>query len=177
MNRIRSFYSDYHDVIDSFGESKISNRYEFLYMEIQKFIDRIGANDKLLLNERLLAHSVFEYFEDIGKLKSAHDMMHANEPKVVAYTSYWLLRRKPIQLIDSEDESEALVFANEKYVLSFIIYSLIGEKESEPIEESRLGVYKAFLNSLYYSLKFRHLDPQSIELWIMAFKTGQLFPG
>lgn len=174
MNQIKSSYTNYLHLIDTFGEEKIQRRYEFLYQEIKEYIERLNAQDKLVINERILMHTVLEYFEDISKLKKSHDLEHSNEPKVIAYTSYWILRRKPIQLTANE-ESEELVFANEKFVLSFIIQYLTKGNETLPLVGNVLDQYKGFLNSLYYYIKFRKLDAQSFELILLAFQAGKLF--
>lgn len=173
MKNIKSIYTNYADNWDNEDIEKISKRYQFLYQEMSDFIKRIDAEDKLQINGRSLMHTVMEYFEDIAKLKSAHNLKHANEPKVIAYTAYWLLRRKPIQLLIEDDDD--LVFANEKFVLSFMIQFMTKGRETVPLADDDLDLYRGFLNTLYYYLKYRKLDAQSLELILMSFKAGTLF--
>lgn len=174
MKNIKSIYTDYADNWNDVEKEKISKRYQFLYQEMNDFIKRIDATDKLQINGRLLMHTVLEYYEDIAKLKMAHDLKHANEPKVIAYTAYWLLRRKPIQLL-VEDNNDDYVFANEKFVLTFMVQFMTKERETVPLADDDLETYRGFLNTLYYYLKFRKLDAQSLELILMSFKAGVLF--
>ena len=154
MNHIKSYYSDYSQLVKEVGDEKIQSRYEFLFQEMTEFIKRLNAAEKIVVNERLLIHAVLEYYEDICKVKAAHDLTHTNDPKVIAYTSYWLLRRKPLLLLSTDDEAENLVFANEKFVLSFIMEYLLYDQESQPLSGDKLNIYKGFLDSLYYYLKF-----------------------
>ncbi len=125
MINIGSSYSHYEELVKRIGPEKIQNRYEYLYEQIKQFIrslrpDQPEINQKLQINERALMHCILEYFEDIEKVKSAHELEHTNSPKVYAYTTYWFLRRHPIQLLTVEDEDDDLVFVNEKFVLSKI---------------------------------------------------------
>ncbi len=179
MKHIKSYYDNYSDLIERIGEDKIISRYEFLFREMMAFISDLDSDHKYLcVNESLLMHSVLEYYKDIEKLKKAHDLQHANDPKVVAYTAYWLLKRKPIQFnlfIDEDELSENLIFVNEKYVLSIIIHALLIEQETRPIVDDALDIYRGFISTLYYYLKFRKLDAQSIEMIIMAFEAGKVF--
>lgn len=181
MIYIGTEYKHYEDLIKYVGEDKIRARYQYLYDLIFHFIEGFRRNDigeKLCINERILMHCVLEYYEDILKVKSAHDLNHTNSPKVMAYTVYWILRRHPIQItLDAQDaENDDLVFANEKFVLSMIMSFLTHGAETEPLLDENLTIYKAFINSFYYFLKFRRVDPQSIEMIILSFRLGGVYP-
>lgn len=179
MIYIDSHYEHYEKLIESVGLEKIRNRYEYLYKSISNFIEKfseLGPNNQLTINERILMHCVLEYFEDIEKVKIAHDLEHTNSPKVVAYTAYWLLRRHPIQVIGEDDPSESLVFVNEKFVLTMLMSHLTFGSEAKPLAGKNLDIYRAFVNSLFYYLKFRKLDAQSLEMIILSFRVGGVFP-
>lgn len=174
MNLIKSFYGDYSELFEKDTEGKIESRYELLLQEMTEFIASINAQDKLVVNERLLMHTVLEYFSDIQKVKNAHDLEHANDYKVFSYMAYWLLKRKPIQILAWEDDDENLVFANEKFVLTMLMGFLLHEKETRPLAGDDLDSYRGFIESLYYYLKFRRPDPQALELILMAFQSGKI---
>ena len=179
MINIDSHYEHYERLLETVGIDKIQKRYEYLYQLISEFIEKfseLGQRGQLKINERILMHCVLEYFEDIEKVKNAHELDHTNSPKVVAYTAYWLLRRHPIQVIGEDDSSENLVFANEKFVLTMIASYLTYGSESKPLAGDNLEIYKAFTNSMYYYLKFRKIDAQSLEMIILSFRAGGLFP-
>ena len=178
MINIGSQYKSYEDLYKSVGIDKINDRYNYLYEEISAFISRFGegAEEKLKLNERILMHCVLEYFEDILKVKSAHGIEHTNSHKVNAYMAYWLLRRHPIQIIASGEEDDDLVFANEKFVLSLLMSFLTQGAEAKPLVGKDQDLYIAFINTFYYYLKFRRLDPQTIEMILMSFRLGGVFP-
>lgn len=176
MQLISSKNVSYQQLVSRIGEEKIEKRYQFLHEEMIKFIQRMEAESLLMINERVLMHAVLEYYEDIEKVKNAHELEHTNSPKVLAYTSYWLLRRQPIQIITQNDEDEKLIFANEKFVLTFLTSYMMHNLEAVPLEGDHLKVFDAFLNSFFYYLKFRKPDAQAIEMILLSFHLGQIFP-
>lgn len=179
MKNIGSGFGDYSDLVKRIGVEQIKARYEFLYEEVNIFFDSFGRNDIreiLKINERSLMHCVLEYFEDIEKVKSAHNLDHTNSPKVMAYTAYWFLRRHPIQISDLAEEDDDLVFANEKFVLSMLISFLTMGAESKALIGDDKDIYIAFVNSFFYFLKFRRLDPQAIEMVLLSFRLGGVYP-
>ena len=180
MTNIVSGYKHYEGLIERIGKERIEQRYQFLHEEMSRFLaafshERKGSAEQLYINERVLMHAVLEYFEDIEKVKAAHGLEHTNTPKVMAYMAYWLLLRRPIQLLSSECDDD-FVYVNEKFVLSMLLSFLTAGAESKPLEGTDRSIYVAFTNTFYYFLKFRHLDPQGIEMILLAFRLGCVFP-
>ena len=176
MKFMASEYTNYENLIERVGIDKIEHRYQLVYEEMAAFIERLNAQESLLINERVLMHALLEYFEDIEKVKSAHDLDHTNSPKVMAYLAQWLLRRQPIQILTQNDNDENLVFVNEKFVLAMLMSFMTRGSETKSLVQDNLKVYKAFLNSFFYYLKFRRPDAQAIEMIILAFHAGKIFP-
>ena len=50
---------------------------------------------------------------------------------------------------------------------------MLGDDINRPIVGEKQVSFHNFLDKLYYYLKFRKCDPQSIELMLLAFKAGQ----
>ena len=50
---------------------------------------------------------------------------------------------------------------------------MLGEEIYRPIVGQKSIAFKNYLDTLYYYLKFRRCDAQSIELMLLAFKAGQ----
>lgn len=121
-------------------------------------------------------HCLLEYFEDILKVKSAHGLDHTNSHKVNAYLAFWLLRRHPIHILTEDGENDDLVFANEKFVLTMLMSFLTQGAETKALSDVDLKLYKAFVNSFYYYLKFRKLHPQAIEMILLSFRLGGVYP-
>ncbi len=85
----------------------------------------------------LLNQAVIDYFADIDRLKNFHKIDKINYLKVHAYSAYWLLRRKPIQIIQ-EDEDTELAFMNENFVASYLFQFLRGQDYGVVIKAGRI---------------------------------------
>lgn len=175
MKYIASEYSSYETFKEQEDIDRLEQRYACIYEQMISFIERLDAKDKLSINERVLMHAILEYYADIKKVKVAHNLNHTNGQKVMAYLAYWLLRRQPIQILSANDKDENIIFANEKFVLTMLMGFLMHGSEAKSLVGDDLKVYKAFLNSLFYYLKFRKPDAQSIEMALLAFDCGKIF--
>lgn len=173
MNNIENTYAEYEDLIKAFGEDVIKKRIEQISGEMLEFLKINDLNKVAYINKMALTHALMDYFSDIQRLKDYQHIEHANEIKIKAYETFWLLQRKPLQLkVDIEDDR--LLYVNEKFLLTRLTSFLLQDDINIPIVEEKGVAFKNFLNTLYYYLKFRRCDAQSIELMLLAFKAGRL---
>lgn len=173
MDKIREVYDSYADIMEKVGLEKIDKRYKDLHQIYIEFIKKECVENKVRINTFVLAHAIMDYFTDITRLKDFHKIEYTNNYKTMAYEINWLLRRKPLQIL--EDEQESLIYINEKFVLSYTISFLTRNRENNTYCE--LGDFKqkvlaGFIESFYYHLKYRHCDAQSIELALLSFNAG-----
>ena len=163
-------YIGYNDLIAEFTRKKLEDRYEFLYKSAETFISEMGAS-RVIIDEYALLYAMFDYFADISRLKMFHKINRINEVKITSYAVYWLLKRKPLQVCEGSREN---AFINERFVLSIILNCLSAEGK---IPFCELGDEKIsfFTEHLYYYLKFRPFDAQSIEMLILAFFAGRVY--
>jgi hypothetical protein len=168
---IQPFYLDYNDIIKEFGREKIETRYKTLLSALETFIERMKYTDSVLVNETLLMYSLLDYFTDISRVKSFHRIEHINEIKIIAYETYWFLKRKPLQIKSNHKE---YAFVNEQFALSHIVSFLTEDKDSgvDLMDSSDLNF---FVNTLFYFLKYRLYDAQILELFLLSFKAGFLY--
>ena len=174
MNSVRAEYIRANRVIEEFVEQsdKFKERYVSLLEDMDTFIRASGMNDEVVVNELSLGYALLDYFEDIRRLKQFHNVDHVNSVKIVAYISYWLLRRKPIQL--KETAHKQALYINEKFVLAYILAFLSGTNKTHILDRSLDGL-DAFAESLLYHLKYRAISSNSIEQIITAFFAGQIY--
>ena len=171
----------YREVLEYFSEETIRDRYRFLYDRLQEYIKERQLNNKLRVDEPILQQMVMDYFADIHRLKEFHKIEHVNKAKIVAYEVYWLLRRKPLQIIgfdQSKDISfdqinQNLVFCNEGFAVTLIANELLMPKASIPLKQEKEEDFMLFLDHLYYHLKYRNVDKQCLELMLYAFDVGK----
>lgn len=150
---------------------KFIQRYDSLYTQMQDYIDKSGFSEDVVINELILGYALVDYFEDIERLKDFHKVEHINSIKLTAYTVYWLLRRKPIQLKKSKKE---LLYVNERFALAFVLGFLSSREKKHIIVRDERGL-ESFSESLFYFFKFRNFNAQNIELALTAFFAGQIY--
>lgn len=175
MKNLSFKYIKCDDIVKIFGEDIIEQRFNTLVSEMQLFINNNNLNDKVTVNRILLANAVIDYYCDIERLMNFHtDVKKVNSEKVIAYTSYWLLRRKAIQIIN-QDFGGDLATINERFVVQFIL-NYLSERECEChiLMRTNTGL-KNFSSLLLYYLIYRKYDAQSLEMIIMAFMAGQIY--
>lgn len=162
------------NIIDtSKKEEKFKNRYKSLYAQMKEYIEASGCSDKVKINEIILGYMLVDYFEDIDRLKKFHNLDHLNSIKLVAYTVYWLLRRKPIQVLSNDKD---LQYINERFALMFVLTFLSCEDEDKKHIAARENKgLVTFIDLLFYFFKFRQFNAQDIELMITAFFAGQIY--
>lgn len=136
---------DYSELVDSFGQEKIEARYVTLYEYLESFIKRNKYDKNVVIANSVLNQAVVDYFTDIYRLKEFHKIEHINYIKIHAYTAYWLLRRKPLQIVVDNEEDIELAFVNEKFVASYLLQFLRGEHEKVVILENDRQDYIEFV--------------------------------
>lgn len=173
MNNIENTYINYEGLIKIVGEEVIQNRIEQISQEMIDFLNVHDLNDVAYIHKMALTHAIMDYFSDIQRLKDYQQIEHINEVKIKAYETFWLLKRKPLQL-KCQLEDDRLLYVNEKFLMTRLTSFMLGDKINEPLIDQKGIAFKNFLNTLYYYLKFRRCDAQSIEIMLLAFKAGQL---
>lgn len=172
MNTIEKIYTDYRGLLDEFSEEVIQSRYAVFYEEILEFAKSLGIRDEIRIDESILIHTVLDYYSDIARYKKFHEVRHINSVKVISYESYWLLRRKPIQVVVDGEVNDTLCFLNEKFVFSRLTKFLLGDGKHVVLGERSKKAFSNFLDYLYYYLKYRSYDPEMLEMILMGFKAG-----
>mgnify|MGYP003300361729 CR=1 FL=1 len=174
MNNIENTYIRYDELVSSVGEELIESRIRQISQEMLDFLKVNELEDVAYIHEMALTHAVMDYLSDVQRLKDYQKIEHINEIKIKAYETFWLLKRKPLQL-KKQLEEDKFLYVNEKFLLSRLTSFMLAEDINKPLVGEKGTAFKNFLNTLYYYLKFRRCDAQSIELLLLAFKAGRLF--
>lgn len=125
----------YQFILEKFGEEKIESRYHCLYELLSAYLKRKRLEERVRIAPAILDHVIVDYFVDIYRLKDFQGMDLVNDTKIMAYTSFWLLRHKPLQILDTENADD-LVYVNEDAVGEIRVRSC-----------SKTGRYGAFTGS------------------------------
>lgn len=171
MKNIKSIFTSYTSIVDIIGEERIEERLRALHDVYILFLDQTGLTDSkdIYLNDRVLMHTIMDYFTDITRLKEFHGIEKINLDKIIAYECSWLLKRKPIQIICEDKES--LVYINEKFVLNILVNHITKTKIDTLSGNEEL---KRLFDKLLYHLKFRNTDAKVLEMFILFFKVGNM---
>lgn len=175
MNSMHSEFVRANHILNNFviKNPKFENRFISLFEDMKNFIEANKLTEKVFIDPILLGYTLIDYFEDVRRLKEFHNVKHINAVRVTAYTAYWLLRRKPIQVIHGNEDKE-LVFINERFVLAYILSFLSNYDKGEFFSETKSGL-DSYADSLFYFLKYRFTSANGLELAIMSFFAGQIY--
>ena len=173
MITIHTQYERPQALIDEFcnkQDEKFKQRYSAIFTDMTNYIKASGYEGKVLVNELSLGYALIDYFEDIRRLKTFHHVPHINSIKLVAYMAYWLLRRKPLQVVALEKE---ILYVNERFVLAYVL-EFLNDGQSHILERENEGL-RAFAESLLYFFKYRQFNAQTIEMIVLSFFAGQIY--
>ena len=136
-------------------------------------------NNPFAYGMRLLAvfYNEMEKNKDkISFIKSYQEIGHINEVKIKAYETFWLLKRRPLQL-KAQLEDDKWLYINEKFLLARIASFILRDNINIPLTKEKKEAFTNFLDTLYYYLKFRKTDAQAIELMLLGFDAGRIIAG
>ena len=170
-------YVEYSEVIEKFSKKKVQERYQRLLESAQRFIREAGQQNHVECNETMLKLAVLGYYSDIIRLKKFHNIEQENDVKNIAYETSWLLKRRPLQIIQSTEDSndQKYAFCNEQFAFSQIMFWF-----TEGNSDGRINVFvqeelEYFSDALFYHLKYRQCDAQILELMLVSFMAGRKY--
>ena len=162
---------DYTYLFEEFGEDRIADRCDWLMNTMNVYITCNGLTEKAFVSEMVLSHVVIDYFADIQRLKEFQKIDTTNHIKIIAYSTYWVLRHKPIQVKADIDEKN--VFVNEDYCSDLIRLFLFNNPDNVSILKQDDRAINEFIETMLYYFKYRDVNPQCIELMLIAFNAGR----
>lgn len=168
----REDVQSYQYIVDRFGEEKILSRAEWLHNQLSDYIGARNLTDKVHISPHILNHVLVDYFVDIDRLKAFSKIPRANDTKIYAYTCFWLLRHKPLQVSEQGDAPE-LAFVNEEFVSHLLRSYLFSDPDDIPIVNSRKDSVDSFVSTMLYYFKYREYSAKTIEMIILAFSAGR----
>jgi hypothetical protein len=163
--------SSFESAVELFQDEKVKERIRAIYSEMQTYIINSGYEKKVAVNVTVLGYAITDYMADIRRLKEFHPVPHVNSIKLVSYTIYWLLRRKPIQI---QVDDKELLYVNERFALAYLAEFLSSEEKGFVINRNEKAL-SAFLESSLYYFKYRLFSAQDIEMMILSFFAGQVY--
>lgn len=157
---------DYNIIMKYYSMDDLLERFGIWYSEAKKFIEKKGLTNYAMINTKRLGYAVCDYFVDIIRMKEFHGIEHANLNKIYAYSSYWFLRRQPIQLV-SGIQNDTDLYLNELFIINNLIAKMKRHCTNLDLilKPSLLEMAKLW----FYNFKFRVFTAQSLEMAICSF--------
>lgn len=177
MKHLLFEYVPSREVISIFGKKKIEKRFDAIYEEMKLFLEANGLTEKVIINKTLLSAAIVDYYNDVMRIKDFHKKIDKiNSEKVIAYTSYWILKRCPLQVKDEDMFADRkLEIINERFILQYITSYLSERERGSHLLVRENVALKNFCRYLLYFLVYRMHDAQSLEMIIIAFLAGQVY--
>ncbi|MFQ9985349.1 MAG: hypothetical protein ACLRVS_05825 [Lachnospiraceae bacterium] len=85
------------------------------------------------------------------------------------------MRRKPLQIIEDNEDDVELAFVNERFVASYLLQFLRGKHEKVFILEEDRQDYMEFVKNMEYVLRYRTVTAQMLETVLESYMAGMAF--
>ena len=156
----------------TFSDEYIYNAGLLIHHMAEKFYEEQKLEGKVYFNDSIFEYCLIDILVDLARLKYFHDIELVNYIKLIAYTASWCLKRKPFQLL--EGTSEDYIYVNEQFSLSLLLLAAgcfdthikCAEVDKEKVEK--------LVEQIFYHLKYRNTNPQTLELLLVGIETGKL---
>lgn len=161
---------NYSYLYKKFTKEEICNRYKLWYAQMLDFLKYSGMDNYVRIDRRKLGYAILSYYADVYRIKDFHKIKKINNAKIYAYSSYWIVRMSPLQLI--EEVEDKWLHINEKFITSVIVSNVLKRLGSEINTFEGRDLLKQFAELLYYNLIYRTYNAQTLELAILGVFTG-----
>lgn len=151
----------------------VEKRYESILKQMQDILEAMGILEYVTINTSLLGKAILDYFEDVDKLKKYEGIEKINVDKIYSYETFWLLRRKPIQIICGDAltaDGDQNLYINENVFISIMIAKMLKEKDIQGDDCGDCLLY--FMELVRYNFKYRIYTQKSLEMAVSAFFCG-----
>jgi len=180
-----NFDQDYKYLIEIFGEDKLREKRELIYIastEISKKYFSKNQLDRMAISDDLLNRTIECYFSDIHRMKEFHKIEKINSLRVAAYLSYWYYKNNPTMIFPSEEKKEEpdhiyTLYPNQ-LVATYLLFMLAFKFDKETgtpfhnsigkIQENQ-DKFKYLIHEIIYTFIYRSPSPQTLELAITSF--------
>ncbi len=138
---------------------------EFILNELIEFIKIKNIEGKVTLNKSIFQYYLLDVFADLSRLSEFHDCDKPNFEKSMSYCASWWVRRKPLVL---EDDYEDLIYINEEFAFYLVLHAIDLVNKTTKEEKKIVDC----LEKLIYYLKYRYVNPQTLELFMQGISLG-----
>ncbi len=158
---------------ESFSDEYIYNTGVLIHKFAEEFYVENNLEGKVYFNDDIFGNCLIDILVDIARLKYFHDIELVNYIKLISYTASWIIKRKPFQLI--EGVGEEYLYINEKFALSLLLHAGGYFDTNARINENDIEKITKSIAAVFYHLKYRNTNPQTLELFLIGIDNGKLY--
>lgn len=156
---------------ESFTDEYIRNAGILIHKLAEQFYEGNNLSGKIYFNDDIFNHCLIDILVDLARLKHFHDISRVNYVKFIAYTASWCLKRKPFQIIEG-CEAE-YIYVNERFALTLLLEAGGCYDENVNYYAEEQEVLVKCIRQIYYHLKYRNTNPQTLELFLLGVENGK----
>lgn len=160
----------YEELKKEFTDDYIEHVGLLIHELAEKFYEDNALEGQVYFNENIFEHCLVDILVDVARLKQFHDISRINYTKFVAYTASWFLKRKPFQLMEGCDKK--YLYVNERFALSLLLQASGCYDASKKYEAESEDELLNAVRQMFYHLKYRNTNPQTLELFLIGIETG-----
>lgn len=155
-----------------FTDDYIRNVGLLLHTFAEEFYHKNHLEENVYFNDDIFEYCLLDILVDLARLKTFHDIENVNFIKLMAYSASWCLKRKPFQLIEGADKK--YIYINEKFALSLLMRAVGMLNDNNYCWKCNNQVLIKNISHWMYHLKYRNTNPQTLELFLIGFETGEM---
>ena len=139
------------------------DRLERLSVIFENLKAHYNWGDKALMNEKLLFDVVKSYYDDLERFKHYSNSILADEYKKAAYTTKWISKIRPIQILSQKGDKK-----NIQLITSNEIFAIVAGLNHLEIRINQIP--KEYLTSLFYACRYRIISGKQMTREMMLLK-------
>ena len=158
---------------ESFSDEYIYNAGLLIHSLAEKFYEKNNLEGKVYFNDDIFGNCLIDILVDIARLKYFHDIDLVNYIKLISYTASWIIKRKPFQLVEGTGEEH--IYINEKFAFSLLLQAVGFFDDDARIKNEDKQKLEKNMSAIFYHLKYRNTNPQTLELLLVGIENGKLY--
>lgn len=154
-----------------FTDSYIRNSGTLIRDSAKDFYEQNHLEGKVYFNDEIFKHFLIDFLTDLSRLKPFHEIDFVNYIKFNSYAASWIIKRKPFQLI--EGGNDEYIYINEVFALTLLLQAGGCYQDGVNYLEKEYEEIVSDVKQIYYHLKYRNTNPQTLELLLKGLDFGK----
>lgn len=157
----------YNFLKSDFDDNEIESYECFIKGMLESFLMNHSLTKTVEINENIINYVVLDVLIDLKRLKNYHlgKDLYISSVRRNAFFASFIIKRKPLY-------DEKLPFINESFAKYILLSALIDKNVHFWNAEIHKKEVKRYIDDLDHHLKYRNINPQTLELAIRSLEVG-----